>query len=570
MKKIFKYVLLVLLGLAILFFNPSVVKAAEPASTVSINGETLTDEYKYLVNGVKAKNGTLGSDGCTAQFDSDRGILTLSGYTGKGISTGKGENLTIKLIGNNTITCNGTAQAYGIYHGSDGTLKITSDSEATLTINLRSIESIAIGIRSDESNIYSNDNIIIGGKANIIVNATSSKNVASGIQANSPVSIIEKASFNATIICYKNARSSNHVMQSGFDITKPLTINTTGDINLDVSNKPGSSNWSSYIYGIYSTSTMLLQNVGTMTIKYPYYPSGKTSDVVGAWNASWTISENFAVNEGIVDGSNTKEIHSGSGIVHTLTLESAKNKFGKSTGQYFNGDTIDIWAISDVSGLNFKNWSYSAGLVKNSLSENTTYTMPNSNATVTANYSPFVSQPKFTKINSSSGNIDYTLNEGFTESGRRLVKSGESAEDTFSSYHNILSTPYKIEKGTENHQVPAGKYKIAVKNESKWYYSDIFTVNYDEQISDDNTEDNANDNTEDNTNNNTENNIENNTGNNTGNKIENNTGNNTQLPQTGEENNAFTKWLSIAIALGIFWISSMFWIEHERKKMIKK
>lgn len=46
--------------------------------------------------------------------------------------------------------------------------------------------------------------------------------------------------------------------------------------------------------------------------------------------------------------------------------------------------------------------------------------------------------------------------------------------------------------------------------------------------------------------------------------------NNTKLPKTGEETNAFAKWLSIAIALGVFWIFSMLLIEREKKKIIKK
>ena len=141
--------------------------------------------------------------------------------------------------------------------------------------------------------------------------------------------------------------------------------------------------------------------------------------------------------------------------------------------------------------MKFRNWVPSAGLVENSLLENTNYTMPDSDATVTANYTPFASQPQFTKINSTSGKIDYTLNGEFIESGRRLVKAEETAEDEFSCNHEFLSTPYEINEGTENNQVPAGKYKIAVKHESKWYYSDTFTVNYGEQTIDDDKENNT-------------------------------------------------------------------------------
>lgn len=121
MKKILEYVLLILFfSLIILFFNQPLVEASEPASTVSINGETLDNEYKYLVDGVKAKNGTLGSDGCTVQFDSNTGVLTLNGYSGGGIQTRQGQDLTIKLIGDNKITENNNSQAWGISKENDG------------------------------------------------------------------------------------------------------------------------------------------------------------------------------------------------------------------------------------------------------------------------------------------------------------------------------------------------------------------------------------------------------------------------------------------------------------------
>ena len=209
--------------------------------------------------------------------------------------------------------------------------------------------------------------------------------------------------------------------------------------------------------------------------------------------------------------------------------------------------------------MKFKNWVSSSGLVENGLVENTNYSMPNSDATVTANYTAFASQPKFTKINRSSGNIDYVLNGEFIESERRVVKVGETAEDEFSYNHDFLSTPYEINEGTEKNQVPAGQYKIAVKHESKWYYSDIFTVNYDEQISENNTESNTNNNEVNNIGNNTESNMVSNTAN-----------NNTKLPQTGEETNIFANWLSIVILLGIFWLGSMILIDREKKKMTRK
>ena len=46
--------------------------------------------------------------------------------------------------------------------------------------------------------------------------------------------------------------------------------------------------------------------------------------------------------------------------------------------------------------------------------------------------------------------------------------------------------------------------------------------------------------------------------------------NDAKLPKTGEETNAFAKWLSIVIVLGVFWLVSMLLIEREKKKMIKR
>lgn len=58
--------------------------------------------------------------------------------------------------------------------------------------------------------------------------------------------------------------------------------------------------------------------------------------------------------------------------------------------------------------------------------------------------------------------------------------------------------------------------------------------------------------------------------NNTSQETTNATLNDSKLPQTGEENNTFAKWLSISITLGIFWLGSMLLIDREKKKMTKK
>lgn len=68
-----------------------------------------------------------------------------------------------------------------------------------------------------------------------------------------------------------------------------------------------------------------------------------------------------------------------------------------------------------------------------------------------------------------------------------------------------------------------------------------------------------------NNNNNTKNNFNNND-----NKDKTTEKNDTKLPKTGEETNAFARWLTIVISLGIFWLCSMLLIEREKKKMTKR
>lgn len=118
------------------------------------------------------------------------------------------------------------------------------------------------------------------------------------------------------------------------------------------------------------------------------------------------------------------------------------------------------------------------------------------------------------------------------------------------------------------------------------YYTDMQETTYKELVFEDgkliSATGNPNDvkynseNNEENTENNTGNDVENNTENNS--EINSNSGDNikdetiendTKLPQTGEENNVFANWLSIAILLGIFWLVSMLLIDREKKKMTK-
>lgn len=86
MKKIIKYVLLILFfSIAILFCNQQQIEASASLYTVTINGQELNKDYKYLVNGVRSESGVLGYNDCTAEFDAETGLLTLNKYNGGAI-----------------------------------------------------------------------------------------------------------------------------------------------------------------------------------------------------------------------------------------------------------------------------------------------------------------------------------------------------------------------------------------------------------------------------------------------------------------------------------------------------
>ena len=149
------------------------------------------------------------------------------------------------------------------------------------------------------------------------------------------------------------------------------------------------------------------------------------------------------------------------------------------------------------------------------------------------------------------------------------------------TYHNDSSEGHRSREIIKSSLIPYGglvfvrfddNLNIREETYSELVFKDrkLISATGNPNDTDNNTENNTENNTNNNAENNTDNNIGNDTNNNTDNNIENNTGNNTKLPQTGEETNAFARWLSITIILGIFWLVSMIFIDREKKKMTKR
>ena len=196
-----------------------------------------------------------------AAYDPTTGTLTLWNYNGGQITLGETSDLTIKLIGDNTVTVNGYDGI--VAPGNGGNITITADSSSTLTINVTSDSGDAVGI----DNYYgsgTNGDVTIKGYADVTINATTnSKDRGSyGIYANNVV--IED---HAKVAVTANASSNEGGgLVYGIFAKTNVTINTAGEITVDASN----AGTGRYVYstGVNSQGNLTLTKVGGMTVKW--------------------------------------------------------------------------------------------------------------------------------------------------------------------------------------------------------------------------------------------------------------------------------------------------------------
>ena len=116
----------------------------------------------------------------------------------------------------------------------------------------------------------------------------------------------------------------------------------------------------------------------------------------------------FAYNKGVVSGTPTTEIRRGNTPFRIATFVDVKNNFGKSTGEYFGGDEVELSA--ETLEIPFSSWQSSAGSFSSTTNPNTTFTMPQADVTITARYNAFNYSPYFTKTKIGEGTITFNLN----------------------------------------------------------------------------------------------------------------------------------------------------------------
>ena len=452
---------------------------------VSVDGgKSFTADKLYFRNGETQCSAD--SANYNAYYDPTAGTLTLNGYDGGAIVLGGAEqgDLTIKLMGNNTIRS--TTSQHGVAgNTASGSITITADSSSdTLTIDVSNSTSYVYGIDGNQRSVT------ISGSADvtIIAEAKSIDKLCFGINSLATVSILDNASVNITSKVPENNTGSNFCR--GISGNK-VAIETDGTIMIDVT-AAGDADADSY--GVDTTSSKILTKVGEMQVKWK---KGTFPHVGGAISRGDTFdATTHAIN---VDKDKCYASYR-HGTPRTVTVENGTftgpgvPNVTKYSGKFLEGDTVSItpYEMKGNSGetIPFKEWTSSNVTLSSPTTEINSFTVPGEDVTVTAKHSPFVGTPTFTPTDSTGteGTLTFktVVKPGDGSEYFSLVKDGDQNNE--SNYKRLRrmdtpssASPYEYSRKTTpsgTDQVEAGDYYVAEKLNGAWYLSEKFTVNY--------------------------------------------------------------------------------------------
>ena len=364
---------------------------------VSVDGgKSFTADKLYFRNGETQCSAD--SANYNAYYDPTAGTLTLNGYDGGAIVLGGAEqgDLTIKLMGNNTIRS--TTSQHGVAgNTASGSITITADSSSdTLTIDVSNSTSYVYGIDGNQRSVT------ISGSADvtIIAEAKSTDKLCFGINSLDTVSILGNASVDIKSKVPENNTGSNFCR--GIN-GKKVAIETGGTIMIDVT-AAGDAGADSY--GVDTTSSTILTKVGEMQVKWK---KGTFPYVGGAISRGGSFDINtHAVN---VDKDNCFASYR-FGTPRTVTVENGTftgpgvPNATKYSGKFLENDMVSITPSekrsSDGTLIPFKEWT-AEGVTFDSpaATANNSFTVPGEDVTVTAKHSPFVGTPTFTPTDST-------------------------------------------------------------------------------------------------------------------------------------------------------------------------
>lgn len=212
--------LMLVLGLTMCLALMLGIVFASPTSTVYAEGETLTPYDRIYVNDEALNSGWYLDESYTQKKGNptsgyvakyNNGVLTLNNYSGGYVGTSAPSSgyYKIDLIGNNVIT--GGQRGVFIDTSKEGRVTITSSANGKLTINASSANSVW-GIACGASNSVKTTDVVIGGNAQVTINATSNgeNKQVQGIHARN-VTIEDNASVNITAKNTNNSTASQWV-----------------------------------------------------------------------------------------------------------------------------------------------------------------------------------------------------------------------------------------------------------------------------------------------------------------------------------------------------------------------
>lgn len=488
-SKIFALLFSLIMCLA---FIPSIAMAS-PTNTVYAEGETLTPYDRIYVNDEALNSGWYLNESYTQKKGNptsdyvakyNNGVLTLNNYSGGEIGTSAPASgyYKIDLIGENTI--NGGQRGVFIDTSREGRVTITSSVNGKLTINASSAMSVW-GIACGASNSVNTTDVVIGGNAQVTINATSNgeNRQVDGIHARN-VTIEDNASVNITAKNTNNSTESQWV--SGIFAKNNVTINTNGNIDIDVSVAGGDS---AYSYGVRNGKTMT--KAGNMTIKYKK-----------AGSNGWPItggdvdSTTHAINE---DHTNCFASYRYgtpryvAAINGTLAGPGVPKEANSGSGYFLAGDEVTLNAPSlqvsetDTTNIPFDKWFSFASdaVITNATSQNgAKLTVQDKNVEVRANYNAFTAQPVFERESDTKGTVTFTLiSNEFNQNPWLKIRPINDLGKSKGSVMLDSGTTYKatLEDNGTDYGTPAGEYLVEVEYNNKTLYSAPFTVNYTER-----------------------------------------------------------------------------------------
>ena len=488
-------ILALILGLTMCLALMLGIAMASPTSTVYAESGTLTPYDIIYINNNPLNNGYYlkTSDGDQLNGNPDTGyvakykdgVLTLNNFNGGnvGINPAVSGYFTINLIGDNIIT--GGQNGVFIDGEHEGRVTITSNANGKLTINASSANSVW-GIACGASAMAKNIDVVIGGNAQVTINATSNgeNKQVHGIHARN-VTIEDNASVNITAKNTNNSTESQWV--SGIFAKNNVTINTDGKIEIDVSEAGGDNAFS---YGI-QTSNVTFPKITDMTIKWdgdglPISPKDKVDNTT------------HAVNEYSIDDIGFASYRYGTprsvaAINGALAGPGVPKEANSGSGYFLAGDLVTLNAPSlqvskeDTTNIPFDKWFSFASdaVITNATSQNgAKLTVQDKDIEVRANYNAFTAQPVFERERDRKGTVTFTLiSNGFNQGKWLKIRP---INDLTISKGNVVrdsGTTYKatLEDNGTYYGTPAGEYVVEVEYNNKTLYSAPFTIDYTER-----------------------------------------------------------------------------------------